>query len=574
MRNLTPEFRRALYEDNRNYLAYADITLSDNTQLHLTNSELWTGGFSWEEAVSEDNSFTAVGAVIIGSANIIINNIYDDYSEYDFTNAKVVLWLGMQFDTLEKFKIGTYIVDSTNYNGATIQLSLLDNMSKFDRPYSESGLVYPATLSDIVIDCCTQCGVIYGGSLPTLTVDEIRTRPADESITFREVLSWCATLCSCFAKCDANGDLTFGWFDMDALDESASTLDGGTFNPWSSGTQHDGGTFNPWSSGSLDDGGSLSRSTNVHYLYALYSQNISMDDVVITGVSTSVKDEDEDATQDFISVSTGTTGYVIEIEQNGFITKTNAQTIINDIGSVIIGMRFRPLNVSQASDPAIQAGDVAIVVDRKNTVYRALVTRMSFSVDSDQTIVCGASTPLRNSATRFSSITKSYVESRKLLKDQQTTYDRALDNLADALAQKSGMYSTIESTQSGDIYYLHDKPLLSQSKVVWKMTTEALGVTTDYKGDNPSTTVWNFGVLATGDTIVRILNAEGINASWINAGTVSANYIRGGTLNLGGAQNGNGVLQIVDSSNRNIGKWDKDGIVINGGSFICYETYS
>ena len=75
MKNLSKEFRQALYNDERNYLAYADITLANNTVLNLTNSEIWTGGFSYEESVSEDNSFTAVGSAIMGSATLIINNI-------------------------------------------------------------------------------------------------------------------------------------------------------------------------------------------------------------------------------------------------------------------------------------------------------------------------------------------------------------------------------------------------------------------------------------------------------------------------------------------------------------------
>ena len=95
MKNLTRQFRRAMADDERVFLAYADITLSNNTVLNLTNEEIWGGGFSYEEAVSEDDNFTAVGSVVIGSAEVIINNIYEEYSQYDFTNAGVVLYIGM-----------------------------------------------------------------------------------------------------------------------------------------------------------------------------------------------------------------------------------------------------------------------------------------------------------------------------------------------------------------------------------------------------------------------------------------------------------------------------------------------
>lgn len=568
MKNLSKQFRRALYNNERNYLTSATITLTDSTQLSLTNSEIWSGGFSYEEAVSQDDNFTALGAVVIGSATIIINNIYDTYSAYDFTDASVILTISMQFDSeLETIEIGTYTVDEATYNGATIRLSLLDNMVKFDKPYSISQLQYPATLDEIVTDLCSQsvCDVTRATSSLNFPHKNysISTRPNDESITCREVLSWVATLAGCFAKCNTDGELNLQWFDVNALDNFETTLDGGTFNPWSGGTNYNGGTFNPWSTGDVYDGGTLAGSSNVHYLYDLYSQNIGVDDVVITGVSITIKDEDENSSQNLLTFNSGTSGYVIQLNENPFFTKTNAQEIINWLGVQLIGLRFRKLDVSLSNDPSIESGDVAIVVDRKQNNYRALITRVSFSADGDEKVVCGASTPARNSANRYTEATKSYVETRKLLKQQKTTYDTAMEALSTAIAAKSGLYTTIESTQSGDIYYMHDKQYLAQSKVVWKMNSEAIAVTTNYNGQNPSATVWNFGVQVNGVVIAQIMNTIGINFSW---GT-------GGVLTLGGADNVNGRLRMLNASGAQIGKWDKDGIDATG-AFILKHSIS
>ena len=46
-----------------------------------------------------------------------------------------------------------------------------------------------------------------------------------------------------------------------------------------------------------------------------------------------------------------------------------------------------------------------------------------------------------------------------------------------------------------------------------------------------------------------------------------ADYIHGGTLRLGGRDNENGALIIVNASGEQIGKWDKDGIIATQGSF-------
>lgn len=585
MKSLTREFRRVMANDEQNYLVYADITLSNNTALNLTNSEIWAGGFSYEEAVSQDDSFTALGSAIIGSAEVIINNIYEEYSAYDFINAKVVLHIGLQFENrLEKIKIGTYRVDDAVYNGATIRLSLLDYMEQFDRPYPTSGtnaLTYPATLSEIVHHACLKCGVTFAATsegFPHYSYEIPNAPSSEESVTYREVLSWVATIAGCYLKCNPDGQLTLGWFDTTLLDESASDLDGGTFNPWSGGTVYNGGTFNPWSEGTVYDGGDLYTDRNVNYITKLWSQNIAMDDVVITGVTALVKDESEDATSDILTFSTGTSGYIIEISDNEFITKTNAQTIVNWLGTQLIGLRFRKLSVSQVGDLAIEAGDVGLVIDRKQNIYRALITRMSFSVGGEQTIVCGADTPSRNSAIRFSSATKSYVESRKLLKQEQTAREQALEELAQAIEESSGVYTTIVSASSGKIYYLHDKPNLSESKIVWKMTAEAWAVTNEWQGTDDATTSankWNAGMLVNGTVIANILSTHGVNADWINSGTITGRTINGCTLNAGGPNGGglyvrtSGGVVILSASNSGA---TIAGFIFNNAAFRYGKT--
>lgn len=515
MKNLSSEFKQALAENKRNYLAYADITLADSTVLNLTNSEIWSGGFSYEEAVSDDNEFTAIGSVIIGSATLIINNIHNTYSSYDFTNAEVVMYLGMQFtNRLEKFKIGTYTVDETNYNGATIRLSLLDNMEQFDRPYSSSTLAYPATLDQIVREACLKCGIqLHTTDFPHKTF-VINTKPDDESITFREVLSWCAAIAGCFAKCNPDGKLELKWFDQETLESFTTDSDIDTF-------------FNEH---------------EIHRISSLNRQDISIDDVVITGIAINVKDESEDAQSSIIKYFTGTSDYIIEVQENPFITKLNVQTIMDWLSDELIGLRFRKLNVSQLDDPSIESGDIGIVIDRKQNIYKILITRVEFSVGTFQTIVCGASTPSRNSSTRFSSQTKSYVESRRLWKKEASIRQQLIEELTERISEQSGLYYTIQETASGNIYYLHDMPDLADSSIVWKMTRDAFGVSTN------GGQTWNAGLTVDGNLIANILTAIGIDAGWINAGELVIRDTHGNITFSADTATGQVVIRASDFS--------------------------
>lgn len=57
-----------------------------------------------------------------------------------------------------------------------------------------------------------------------------------------------------------------------------------------------------------------------------------------------------------------------------------------------------------------------------------------------------------------------------------------------------------------------------------------------------------------------------INASYINSGTMVADFIKGGYLTMGGSNNVNGSIKILDASGNTIGTWDKDGIKLYKGT--------
>ena len=126
-----------------------------------------------------------------------------------------------------------------------------------------------------------------------------------------------------------------------------------------------------------------------------------------------------------------------------------------------------------------------------------------------------------------------------------------MEDLSSRLENSSGLYMTAEKQSDGSsIYYMHDKPTKEQSKIVWKMTAEAMAVSTD------GGKTWNAGLTVDGTLIAKILNAIGINADWINSGDMSADRIYGGMLTLGGKDNKHGTLQVLDSDGEVRGVWD------------------
>lgn len=70
---------------------------------------------------------------------------------------------------------------------------------------------------------------------------------------------------------------------------------------------------------------------------------------------------------------------------------------------------------------------------------------------------------------------------------------------------------------------------------------------------------WKWSTFGTG---------KGFYADFIVAGTMLADRILGGTLTLGGKDNGNGVAKVLDESGREIIRLDKDGVYAIG-SYVC-----
>lgn len=509
MKNVSNQFRNELFNGNRNFIKSADIKLKDETVLHVDNSKIWQNGLKIEDSVSNSSSFD-IGSAIIGQLTVTLNNIYDEYSNYDFTNAEISnikVGLKLPDDTIESLSYGIYTVNETKYNGSFITLTAYDNLYKFDVSYSKSTLSYPATLGEIVRDACSVCNVQLG----TASFDNddflVNERPSDDTITFRNVLLWVAQISCKFLKVDAYGKLLLSWYNT-GIFESIKIISGGKFRPWETDVAYDGGSFSPWTEGDITiDGGNFSDG-NFHNIYNWSSfPNITTDDVIITGIK--VTDEVEtDNGKEEVTYQSGEEGYILSIEDNKLI-QGKGEIVCSYLGEKLIGLTFRPFSGNCLSDPTVEAGDLAIISDRKGNSYKTFITSNTFQPGNFQSLSCNAETPLRNSVSRFSKLTQALVDNRKEIQKQKTEWQKAMEDLSNRINNSSGLYMTSEEQPDGSsIYYMHDKPTLEESMIVWKMTAEAVAVSTD------GGKTYNAGLTVDGTLIAKIMNTIGINFDW------------------------------------------------------------
>lgn len=561
MLNVSAKWQRAVMLDNNiNVNCFADIVTASGEKIPISDSELWANGFEVNDSTSSNGTFT-IGALIAGKLKIKLNNIYEDYSKYDFDKASVTAYVSKSFSdgTTEKLKIGEYRVSETSYDGSLITLTCLDNINNFNREY-DSNLSYPTTAYEVVRDACIKCDVPFAMARFDNSDYVINEIPSDnQKLTYGQVIAYILQLSGLWGKCGHDGELLIGWYDMSQFDSQG--YDGGTFStkttPYSDGNNVDGGNFTDYSSGDIADGGTFTEARNYHNIYTQKDLNVATDDVVITGVKVTVTSK-EDKTKD-VNALAGKEGYVVSISDNPFISAEKAQTVANYIFKKIGGMRFRPLDATLLSNPLIESGDVALVTDRKQNTYSCFISNRAFTVGSGTKISCDAENASRNSADKFSNETKAIVQARKVAQAQLSVYDKQMQLLTQLMSQSLGLFKTEQVQEDGSIIYImHNKADLNSSNIQWKMTANGMAVSNDYGK------TWKAGIDKDGNAIVNIMSAIGINFDWAH----------GGTLTLGGEDNTNGKQYVKDANGKILITLDNKGITLADGVNISWNNIS
>lgn len=561
MLNVSAKWQRAVMLDNDiNVNCFTDIVTASGEKIPISDSELWANGFEVNDSTSSNGTFT-IGALIAGKLKIKLNNIYEDYSKYDFDKASVTAYVSKSFSdgTTEKLKIGEYRVSETSYDGSLITLTCLDNINNFNREY-DSNLSYPTTAYEVVRDACIKCDVPFTMARFDNSDYVINEIPSDnQKLTYGQAIAYILQLSGLWGKCGHDGELLIGWYDMSQF--GSQNYNGGTFStkttPYSDGDSVDGGNFTDYSSGDSVDGGTFTETRNYHNIYTQKDLNVATDDVVITGVKVTVTSK-EDKTKD-VNALAGKEGYVVSISDNPFISAEKAQTVANYIFKKIGGMRFRPLDATLLSNPLIESGDVALVTDRKQNTYSCFISNRAFTVGSGTKISCDAENASRNSADKFSNETKAIVQARKVAQIQLSAYDKQMQLLTQLMSQSLGLFKTEQKQEDGSIIYImHNKADLNSSNIQWKMTANGMAVSSDYGK------TWNAGIDKDGNAIFNIMSAIGINFDWAH----------GGTLTLGGENNTNGKQYVKDANGKILITLDNKGITLADGVSISWNNIS
>lgn len=488
---------------SRSYVT-AKCVLSDGTTLNLEKEDFYNSGNGIVD--SSDSSDFPLGVAIEKTATLTLVNDKDKFSTYNFNKARFTIFLNVKLSTgIEIIKRGTFVVNKKPATAEKINLTLVDHMSLADKSYS-TNLVFPCSAGEVLRDSCQTCGIAVGdASFPN---DDFQVAEAPANTTHRAVIGFCAMLAGGNARIDENDKLRIISFNKNVAVMSSIT-DGGTFSPWTEGDSVDGGTFSPWAEGETVDGGVFGDRDDVHILNAIQDVQFDVDDVVVTGIKTTV---------DQVDYLYGKDGYILRIE-NPLINE-NIEDGLQRIGEIVVGISMRPFSLKSVANAYITFLDPVVFSDTKGHLFFSYTTDVDFSFGG-YTSIANTVKSLEENETEFYSGNGVVIEqAKKEMEKKLSAYDIAVRNMNQLAANTLGFYYTqVQSDDGSIIAYRHDKPNLSDSKVVYKSGIDGFFVTADYQGTDDATTAtgkWSSGFDSNGDAVLNILYAIGIQAEWIN----------------------------------------------------------
>lgn len=468
---------------NSNYYVTANAVLRDGTILSLGKEDFYLDGNGIVD--SSDSGDFPVGVAIEKTATLALVNDDDRFSDYNFVGAQFTLFLNLQLsDRLETIRRGTFIVSKKPATSDEINLTLLDYMSKAETGYN-TNLVFPCSVREVLEDACQQTGIVLGDATFKNADYQVQKKP--ENTTFRAVIGMVAALAGGNARIDENDNLRIITFDDNTDTITLETVSWYDIN---------GNTI-------LDiDSNEIETILERKGFKPNFINNLTydVDDVVVTGVK---------YTDNETEYKYGTDGYVITIDNK--LLSDNEQTGVDLIGKELVGMRLRPFSCDSIAIGYATFGDRITFSDIKGNIYYSYLTDVDFAFSGSTSFSCNAKSMEDINADYPDSM---QVEVDNIKKDSEkkiTAYDAKLKQMNELAANTLGFYYTEEIQADGStVSYRHDKPTLTDSKVIYKTGVDGFFLSVD------GGRTWKAGFDSNGDAVLNILYAIGIQSDWIN----------------------------------------------------------
>ena len=471
---------QALTADQKNYLYYGEpvgVTITgetiDGDPVEITEDDILEGSFSIERNWSHGRT-VEIGCADTSELTFTLDNDGGRWSDLRWEGARLTVVLDIAGEPLQA---GIFTVDEPPRKLTTMQIRALDDMARFNRPYTPA-ISYPATLLQIVQDACSKCNV----ALHTLDFDNkdyvVSERPEGEDITYHHIVSWVAELAGCNAWIDHLGRLRISWYgDNQPVDP-------------------------PLNIGPDDR----------------FSYELAEADIEITGIIYRADTADGEE----IDHLAGSDKYALIIEEN-LLLQDNYETVLNVLLTKLGGFMYRPYRFETIGYPHLWPGDkITKLIDAEGNELASIITNHTYKLNGNSKIEAkGETQTVKGYATGapFTARQKRVLQTVAKMEVARRTsgMEQAVLQLNELMTNSLGFYeTTAEEAGGAKKRYIHDQPTLEESAIIWTQTEQGFAWTD--QGWNDGSPVWQYGVTADGSMVARVLDVIGIRTEWIHIG--------------------------------------------------------
>lgn len=328
------------YDGKFNDVSFEGAVLNVKIGIHVANT-------------SELGKFI-LGKSVLGFAKGLGNFILGTGRLGDYSIDTEVYWV----------PCGLFIVDTPPRKLSTISISALDYMVLFDREVNASALSFPIHVDALIQKICSICNVTLATDVSVLPNHyfSIGGLPdTNQTLTYRQLLQWCAQLTGTCAFMDGSGRLVLKWYEQTGVTITASER---------------------------------------------YSSDMLENDITITGFTC-----DDGNGNTYLS---GTADYTLDLSDCGFLTNAY-EGVLKELQTARGGFAYRPYSATIKSAPYLFPLDMIRYKDKDGVVHDTIVTNVTLALNCN-TAISGAG----ETVTSFS-----YAQSTSGVTSQQAATDRA-----------------------------------------------------------------------------------------------------------------------------------------------------
>lgn len=442
------------------------------------------------------NTFT-VGSTVSPTFWVRIFNKDGQYSENELAKAEIHPYVTL-YDAngavTDKIPVGVFFTEKLIAQNIDMRMECIDKMRYCERLYVPQNT--KRTLLEIALSIAQD---VRGTLVNTVREFPLLNKIVEDSIfkgyNKRQVLAIIAEALGSFAIFNPEGNLEFKWFR-----ETDIELRG------------------DWANAALElNGNTFSLDGNA---------------VQVTGVRIVSEDTElaKAGTDDYLlTINENPVAALFPLEVADFVIQRLAQT------------RYIPCKWTRiGGDPSLQVGDIVTVIDNKEAYneahsasyakYPLYMTSRSWTFNgsfSDKYCADGNAEQDLNTdkgmtqSKRTAQLAKRITETRKDLTADMDEREKSLLLFNEAIAGSMGLYQTIvQGADGARISYMHDKPQLEDSKIIYTFGENGFAWTDS--GWQGNETLWQYGFDKNGNAILNALYAYKISADVIESGLLKS----------------------------------------------------